>query len=250
MKKTIQRHLFFIALLLSNFSSNARSIQHPQTTSPQSPTWSQIGHRVVGEIANKHLSCRAKKRIKRILGNESIAISSNFADFIKSDATMNHLDPLHYINIKGGMTYTEFADYLQRDSAVDAFTKINYLIAELKNKQTTLEKKQFYLRLLIHIVGDVHQPMHVSHKEDLGGNKINVQWFGEATNLHAVWDEKLITYQKLSYTEYTTSINYTTKEQRQVWQQQPMKEWLFESYQIADKLYAGITQPNQKLSYR
>ena len=250
MKKIIQFNTVLIVLLLSVFSLNARSIRHPKTASIKSPNWSQIGHRVVGEIANSHLTCRAKKRIKRLLGNESIAISSNFADFIKSDSTMNYLDPWHYINVKGGMNYTEFAAYLQRDSAVDAFTKINYLIAELKNKKTPIDKKQFYLRLLIHIVGDIHQPMHVSHKEDLGGNKINVLWFGEATNLHAVWDEKLITYQKLSYTEYTTSINFTNKTQRQAWQQQPMQEWLFESYQIADKLYAGITQPNQKLSFR
>jgi S1/P1 Nuclease len=68
--------------------------------------------------------------------------------------------------------------------------------------------------------------------------------------LHAVWDEKLITFQRLSYTEYTTSINFTDKQQRQAWQKQPMSEWLFESYQIADKLYGAITQPNQKLSYR
>jgi hypothetical protein len=250
MKKTIQLHLLFIALLVSTFSTQARPIEHPKTTSPQSPNWSQIGHRVVGEIAEKHLTCRAKKRIKRLLGNESIAISSNFADFIKSDSAMNYLDPWHYINVKAGMTYPDFAAYLQRDSAVDAFTKINYLIAELKNKQTTMEKKQFYLKLLIHIVGDIHQPMHVGHKEDLGGNKTSVLWFGETTNLHAVWDEKLITFQRLSYTEYTTSINFTNKQQRQDWQKQPMSEWLFESYQIADKLYAAITQPNQKLSYR
>jgi hypothetical protein len=250
MKRLIHLNTLFIALLLSVFSLTARSIEQPKTVSPQSPSWSQIGHRVVGEIAEKHLTCRAKKRIKRILGNESIAISSNFADFIKSDSAMNYLDPWHYINVKAGMNYTDFAAYLQQDSAVDAFTKINYLIAELKSKQTTMEKKQFYLRLLIHIVGDIHQPMHVGHKEDLGGNKTSVLWFGEATNLHAVWDEKLITFQRLSYTEYTTSINFTDKQQRKAWQQQPMSEWLFESYQIADKLYGAITQPNQKLSYR
>jgi hypothetical protein len=250
MKKTIQFNTLFIVLLLSVFSLNARSIKHTKTTSIKSPNWSQIGHRVVGEIANSHLTCRAKKRIKRILGNESIAISSNFADFIKSDSAMNYLDPWHYINVKSGMNYTDFSTYLQGDTIVDAFTKTNYLIAELKNKKTTIDKKQFYLRLLIHIIGDIHQPMHVGRKEDLGGNRISVLWFNEPTNLHAVWDEKLITYQKLSYTEYTTSINFTNKTQRQAWQQQPMQEWLFESYQIADKLYAGITQPNQKLSFR
>ena len=250
MKKAIPFSLLVAVLLFSAFTLNNRSRKGEEGVSPKGVEWSQIGHRVVGEVAESYLSCRAKRNIRKILGNESIAISSNWADFIKSDSTMNYLDPWHYINVKSGLNYTEFANYLQQDTVVDAFTKLNFLIKELKNKQTPLDKKQMYLRLVIHIVGDIHQPMHVGRKEDLGGNRINVLWFNEPTNLHAVWDEKLITFQRLSYTEYTTSINYTDKKLRKQWQQQPMSEWLFESYQIADKLYAGITQPNQKLSYR
>ena len=250
MKKAIPFSLLVAVLLFSAFTLNNRSGKGEEGVSPKGVEWSQIGHRVVGEVAESYLSCRAKKNIRKILGNESIAISSNWADFIKSDSTMNYLDPWHYINVKSGLNYTEFSNYLQQDTIVDAFTKLNFLIKELKNKQTPLDKKQMYLRLVIHIVGDIHQPMHVGRKEDLGGNRINVLWFNEPTNLHAVWDEKLITFQRLSYTEYTTSINYTDKKLRKQWQQQPMSEWLFESYQIADKLYAGITQPNQKLSYR
>lgn len=250
MKKAIPFSLLVAVLVFSAFTLNNRSRKGEEGVSPKGVEWSQIGHRVVGEVAESYLSCRAKKNIRKILGNESIAISSNWADFIKSDSTMNYLDPWHYINVKSGLNYTDFSNYLQQDTIVDAFTKLNFLIKELKNKQTPLDKKQMYLRLVIHIVGDIHQPMHVGRKEDLGGNKINVLWFNEPTNLHAVWDEKLITFQRLSYTEYTTSINYTDKKLRKQWQQQPMSEWLFESYQIADKLYAGITQPNQKLSYR
>ncbi len=250
MKKAIPFSLLVAVLLFSAFTLNNRSRKGEEGVSPKGVEWSQIGHRVVGEVAESYLSCRAKRNIRKILGNESIAISSNWADFIKSDSTMNYLDPWHYINVKSGLNYTDFSNYLQQDTIVDAFTKLNFLIKELKNKQTPLDKKQMYLRLVIHIVGDIHQPMHVGRKEDLGGNRINVLWFNEPTNLHALWDEKLITYQKLSYTEYTASINFTDKKLRKQWQQQPMSEWLFESYQIADKLYAGITQPNQKLSYR
>ncbi len=250
MKKAIPFSLLVAVLLFSAFTLNNRSRKGEEGVSPKGVEWSQIGHRVVGEVAESYLSCRAKRNIRKILGNESIAISSNWADFIKSDSTMNYLDPWHYINVKSGLNYTDFSNYLQQDTIVDAFTKLNFLIKELKNKQTPLDKKQMYLRLVIHIVGDIHQPMHVGRKEDLGGNRINVLWFNEPTNLHALWDEKLITYQKLSYTEYTTSINHADKKLRKQWQQQPMSEWLFESYQIADKLYAGITQPNQKLSYR
>jgi hypothetical protein len=177
-------------------------------------------------------------------------MSSNWADFIKSDSTLRYLDPWHYINIKAGMDYSTFEAYLKKDTAVDAYTKLHFLIAELKNKTITAERKLFCLRMLIHIVGDIHQPMHVSRSEDLGGNRIRVQWFGDATNLHAVWDDRLVEQQKLSYTEFAKHINHTTKEQRTAWQQQPMEQWFFESYQLADGIYKGITQPEQRLSFR
>lgn len=218
--------------------------------SAKSPQWGATGHRVVGEIANSYLTAKAKKNIRKILGTESIAISSNWADFIKSDTTMKYLDNWHYINIKSGVNQADFTAFLQNDTATNAFTKLNFLMAQLKNKQLPLEKKQFYLRLLIHIAGDIHQPLHVGRAEDLGGNKVKVFWFNESTNLHALWDDKLIEFQKLSYTEYTKNINHADKKQRRIWQQQPMTEWLFESYQLADKVYASVKQPDQKLSYR
>lgn len=212
--------------------------------------WGQTGHRVIGEIADTYLSSKARKAILEVLGTESIAISSNWADFIKSDSTYDYLSPWHYINVKQGLSKAEFNTVLQNDTATDAYTKLNFLITELKNKQLAVEKKQMYLRLLIHIVGDIHQPLHVGRLEDLGGNRIRVLWFGDSTNLHSVWDEKLIASQNLSYTEYVKSINHSSKTQRKQWQEQPMTEWLFESYQLVGKIYSGITQPYQRLGFR
>ena len=212
--------------------------------------WGANGHRVVGQIADSYLTKKARKKIKAILENESVAIASNWADFVKSDSTLRYLDPWHYINIKAGMSYTDFDTYLKNDTGTNAYTKLNFLISELKNNNLAPEKKKMYLYLLIHIVGDIHQPMHVSRAEDQGGNKIKVLWFNDPTNLHSVWDDKLIEMQKLSYTEYAANINHSTKEYRTSLQQQPLTEWFYESYQLADKIYKGITQPDQKLSFR
>jgi len=212
--------------------------------------WGQNGHRIVGEIADSYLSNKARKAIREILGNESIAMTSNWADFIKSDSSFNYLSSWHYINVKQGLSQAEFNNVLQHDTVTDAYTKLNFLITELKNQQLPLEKKQMYLRLLIHITGDIHQPLHVGRFEDLGGNRIRVLWFGDSTNLHSVWDEKLIESQHLSYSEYVKAINHTTKDQRKQWQQQTLNEWFFESYQLAGKVYGGITQAHQRLSFR
>ena len=211
--------------------------------------WGQLGHRIVGEVADSYLSNKARKAVLEILGTESIAMSSTWADFIKSDTTYNYLNPWHYINIRQGLSQNEFNTFLQKDTSVDVYTKLNFLIAELKNKTLPIDKKKLYLRLLIHFAGDIHQPLHIGRPEDLGGNRIRVLWFGDSTNLHSVWDEKLIEYQNLSYTEYAKAINHVTKSQLKQWQEQPMNEWFYESYQLAGKIYSSITQPNQRLSF-
>jgi hypothetical protein len=212
--------------------------------------WGQLGHRIVGEVAESYLTAKAKAEIKKILGDESIAIASTWADFIKSDTAYRYLNTWHYIDFPNGLTYDQMKAELKKDTAKDAYTAINFLVKELKKKNLSQDKKRMYLRLLIHIIGDVHQPLHVSPEGDQGGNDIKVQWFGQASNLHRVWDEQLIDDQKLSYTEYTAAINHTTTAERKKWQSQPISEWLYESYVIAEDLHNEIKENNPKLSYR
>ena len=210
--------------------------------------WGVLGHRIVGQIADSYLTPNAKKQITKILGHESLAMATNWADFIKSDTTMKYLSNWHYVDVNGGMPYAEFQSYLKNDTATDAYTKLNFLIKELKNKQLPKDKKAMYLKLLIHIVGDIHQPLHVGHVDDEGGNKIKVTWFGTPTNLHTVWDTRLIDFQQLSYTEYAAEINHSTLAQRIALQKQPLSDWIFQTYQLAQKVYSDI-KPDDKLSY-
>jgi len=214
-----------------------------------SMAWGVLGHRIVGQVADSYLTKNTKKEIFKILGNESIAMASNWPDFIKSDPSYSYLSPWHYINLKAGLSETEVKNYLATDTVTDAYTRINWLTAELKNKELEQEKKILYLRLLIHIVGDIHQPLHVGRYEDLGGNKIKVTWFKDAYNLHQIWDERLVDFQQLSYTEYATAINFSTKEQRKTWEAEPVSEWIWQSYQHAENIYADI-KPDDKLGYQ
>ncbi|MBC7936926.1 MAG: S1/P1 nuclease [Rhizobacter sp.] len=216
----------------------------------QSAAWGVLGHRIVGQIADSYLSKGAKKAIAGILGNESVAMSSNWPDFIKSDPAYKYLSNWHYANIKGGLTQEQVINLLEKDTATNAYTKINWLKSELKRKEISVTDKQMYLRLLIHIVGDIHQPLHVGRLDDLGGNKIKVLWLNDPYNLHQIWDEVLIDFQQLSYTEFATAINYTTKQQRNTLQQQPMSFWFWESYQIAEQVYGDVKGTEEKLGYQ
>ena len=215
-----------------------------------SMAWGVLGHRIVGQIADTYLTRHTQKEIYKILGTESIAMTSNWPDFIKSDPAYSYLSPWHYINFKAGLDSVTVKTYLDTDTATDAYTKINFLTAELKNRNLPQETRVLYLRLLIHIVGDVHQPLHVGRPDDRGGNGVKVQWFSSPYNLHQIWDERLIDFQQLSYTEYATAINHTTKDQRKELQSQPVSDWIWHSYQIAERIYADIRQPEQKLDYK
>ena len=210
--------------------------------------WGVLGHRIVGEIAYTYLTPKAKKNIALLLGNESIAMSSNWADFIKSDPQYNYLYNWHFLNVPPSLKEAEFMKYISNDTAVNAYTKIMFLEKELDNKVTDKATKAMYLKLLIHIVGDIHQPLHLGHVDDKGGNTIKVTWFNEPSNIHQVWDEKLINFQQLSYTEYVRVINFSKASERDAWQKQPLSEWLYESYQLADLVYKDI-QMDEKLSY-
>jgi hypothetical protein len=214
--------------------------------------WGQLGHRIVAEIAQSYLTSKTKAEIKKILGNESLAMASNWADFIKSDSTFKYLDTWHYINFEKNLTYNQLKEVLRKDKGKvnDAYAAIVFLTKELKKKSLPLNKKQMYLRLLIHIAGDVHQPLHVSPVGSTGGNDIKVQWFSQFSNLHRVWDSDLIEEQQLSYTEYSNYLNHTTVAQRQKLQSEPLSKWLYDSYTIAQKLHDEITDSNPKLGYR
>ena len=211
--------------------------------------WGVIGHRIVGQIADSYLTKKTRTELGKILGFESIAMASNWPDFIKSDPAYNYLSTWHYVNLMSGLSFDEVKNFLTADTSTDAYTKINFLVNEFKtNKLLSQETKQLYVRLLIHIIGDIHQPMHLGRPDDRGGNAVKVKWFSDDSNLHSVWDGKLIDFQQLSYTEYAVAINHTTLAQRKAWQKQTLVDWIYDTYGITEKIYADV-KPDQRLDY-
>jgi len=211
--------------------------------------WSMLGHRIVGQIAENHLSSKARKAIKAILGNESLAMASNWGDFIKSDPAYDYLYNWHFVNLPAGLDKQGVFDFLEKDTAASVYTKVPAMIAILKDKQSSADQKVFAMRMLIHLVGDLNQPMHTARKEDLGGNKIYVTWFGEKSNLHRVWDDELIDYQRLSYMEYVAAIDHPTSAQLVNWKGNSLIDFVYGSYEVCNKIYE-TTKPEAKLGYK
>ncbi|MBE9598818.1 S1/P1 nuclease [Pedobacter sp. MC2016-24] len=211
--------------------------------------WGMLGHRIVGQVAESHLSSRALKGVKSVLGYESLAMASNWGDFIKSDPAYDYLYTWHFVNLPGGLDKQGIFDLLDQEQAPNVYNKIPEMIKILKDKQSTSDQKVQAMRLLVHMVGDLNQPMHTARKEDLGGNKVTVTWFGEKSNLHRVWDEALIDYQQLSYTEYARAIDHPSADQLSAWKNSTLKDFVYGSYLACNKIYAE-TKPDDRLSYK
>ena len=211
--------------------------------------WGVQGHRIVGEVADHYLLAKTRLAIKQILGTESMAMTANWADFIKSDTSYNYLSSWHYVNLNENLSKSDVFSFLDQPG-VNIYTKTNEMIAVLKNAKSTAAQKKLALRMIIHLIGDLHQPMHTARKDDLGGNKIQLTWFGEKSNLHRVWDEALVDFQQLSYTEYTKAIDHPTATQLLTWQKSNLKDCVFESYQICNQIYATGVKNDDKLSYK
>ena len=199
----------------------------------QSLGWGQTGHRVVGYIAQKHLTKKALKNLRMVMGNETIAMASNWMDNIKSDRTYDHMGPWHYCTIPDGMTYAEAGT----PDEGDIIKTIERLIHELETKQFTDEDELFALKCLIHLIGDIHQPLHVGNGNDRGGNDVKLKWFGRNSNLHRVWDSEMIDGKQLSFTELGQSLDFATKNQISQWQNDPILTWAAESMSYRDQMY-------------
>jgi len=207
-------------------------------------SWGPTGHRVVGLIAEQHLSKKALKNISLVLGTESIAEVSTYMDFIKSDSKYDHYSPFHYCTVPDGKIYREVG----APEEGDAVAGIERFIAELKSKNFKEFDEAFALKCLIHLIGDIHQPLHVGNGEDRGGNDIKLEFFYRNSNLHRVWDSGLIDQQKYSYTEYTDWINHPTTQQKKTWSSDGIDVWVKESYDLRPQVY-DIPE-NMKLSWR
>lgn len=207
--------------------------------------WGATGHRIVGLIAEYHLSNKAKKNIEKVLGYETLAEVSNYMDFIKSDATYRHMSPWHYATIPDGKTYGEAGTPEEGDIIIT----IKRLMKELESKKFTDKDEAFALKCLVHLIGDIHQPLHVGNGEDRGGNDVKLDYFWQSSNLHRVWDSEMIEGQKYSYTEYVNWINHPTDAQLAEWSSLTVLDWANESKELRDQCYETMPD-NKKLSYR
>lgn len=208
------------------------------------PSWGKTGHRAVGAIAQKHLSRKALKKVTKLLNGQSLAYVSIYADEIRSNPKYNDFAPWHYVNFDSGKKYGE----TPVNPKGDLIQGIKSCILKIRDTNTSKEDKQFYLKFLVHLIGDLHQPLHTGNAEDKGGNTIKVDWFKEHSNLHRVWDSNMINSYKMSYSELSKNTKQKTTADITKIKSGTLLDWVHESKALATKVYASATL-DDKLSY-
>jgi hypothetical protein len=223
--KTVIFNLFLTALFI--------------ITIPTVYPWGATGHRVVGEIAEQHLTNEAKKFVHDLLGSEKLAHAANWADEIRSDAVISaeigkrwgsslsndgiddasKISFWHYVSIPRGQNYQQSP----KSPHGDIVWAMRQMDAVLRDGKTPPVHKKQALRLLAHYIGDIHQPLHSGIAEDRGGNYCWVKFFPRDVknitaplaapvpnirNLHEVFDSELIDFSELSFSDYAIKINH------------------------------------------
>src|SRR4029079_14793875 len=258
------RRSVFAALLLVNLTPSAHA-------------WGPTGHRVVAEIAHRHLTPVARARVNRLLGGRTLADVANWPDELRSDPRFDKYKPLHYATVPDGVaSYRDASKDPCGDVvvAIDAFTAFLrsgkrtdlYSVKALTDKSDGTGKgacnpqetdpitADTALRFLVHLMGDLHQPLHVGGL-DLGGNKVAVNWMDRwKTNLHSTWDDEMVDFERLYYTEYARFLDHASEADASRWVTGDTIAYADEAVAMRPKLYMfpdDLGKPTlHKISYK
>lgn len=207
--------------------------------------WGKTGHRVVAAIADTQLSGLARAQVREILGGaESLDEAANWPDEMRSapgEFWRKTATPWHYVTLSGDV-------YEHAPPEGDALQALSHFRSVLRDPKAKLADKQLALRFVVHLVGDLHQPLHVGKCCDRGGNDVKVTWFGKPTNLHSVWDSQLVDEEQLSFSELAAKLERHIRNQDVLdWWDIDPRDWISESGRIRDSLYpSAITPQNSK----
>jgi len=192
--------------------------------------WGDKGHALVAEVAFHYLDDQTKATVMGYLDGMTIEEAANWMDAIKSDPKNKYMSPWHYVNFEKGSPVA----ITPGDNILFVLEKT---IKELKNRQN-LSKDEIKVRLLyvFHLIGDLHQPLHVGYGSDKGGNTYQLNYKGNGTNLHSFWDSGIIKDRNITFNDCLDAKQYTPQEIKNL-QKIDVTAWAIDSRSFLDGVY-------------
>jgi hypothetical protein len=151
--------------------------------------WGAQGHEIVALLAQRELTPVASRQVSVLLGGGGMMVhDSNWADEIRDRRP--ETGPWHYVNIPlNAPGYVAVRDCPSGNCVV---AQIAAAQRRLADRNLPAPRRAEALRFLIHLVADIHQPLHAADDRDRGGNAIRVMLGGKRTSLHGVWDSEIV----------------------------------------------------------
>lgn len=154
--------------------------------------WGSKGHGIVAEIAFAYLDANTKKTVVQYLDGMSIQEASTWMDNIKDDHSYDYMKPHHYVNFEKG-------ENVVNNPGTNIISVLSMTIAQLKsNKKLSKEEIKQKICIIFHLIGDLHQPLHVGYGIDKGGNQMQINFNGSGSNLHSFYDSGIIKYKNIT----------------------------------------------------
>ena len=212
--------------------------------------WGPKGHDVVAAIAEQHLTPKTKRKINKLLDGKSIVQYASWMDNIQNspywEYSYNKTKSWHYANVDKGYTY----ETMPKNPEGDVVSGLEFLTKEMTEnyKELTDSMRVDYLKMIVHLVGDLHCPMHAGRLSDRGGNDTKVIWFKEQSSMHSVWDSKIIdAAKKWSHTEWCNYLDRTDRKFRKEITKGEYEEWFVETVAEAARFYEYVESTGQEM---
>lgn len=209
--------------------------------------WGPEGHKVIADIALKHLTPPALQRIRELLGNDDLAAISMWADEIKQERPETFA--WHFVDIPWNANeFNEQRDCERprqgmtghADCVVDRIELFKRVLGDRNGSQAVRVEA---LKFLVHFVADIHQPLHAIAR-DHGGTRTQVTQFGlaicgiRACNLHLTWDFGLIEHRYLAERAYAERIERLIQDEKlEELPTESPEEWANASFRLAHQVW-------------
>lgn len=149
--------------------------------------WGDAGHKIVAKIAWRFLTPEARTGVLDLLDGKDLVTVATWADDVRSKRPKT--GPWHYVNVpRDASTVDADRDCAEKGCAIGAIHEQLDVLKSSAPREARVEA----LKFLVHFVGDIHQPLHVSYADDRGGNEVSATFFGHEASLHGIWDSEMI----------------------------------------------------------
>lgn len=196
-------------------------------------SWGRVGHFITGEIAEAHMTDHAKAELQRVLGDMTMHEATVWMDQVRRTDEYSHTASWHWVTIPDGQTYEE----AEKNPDGDIVEALERKITKLKEGGLSEDEERDAVLMVIHMIGDIHQPLHVGNGEDLGGNRVGINYMGRSTNLHSLWDTQMIVSWGFGPEEFAEGINLAPDELVAEWQNSTVRDWAVESVSYREDVY-------------